>query len=625
MLTLSWNPADTPPALQNAISVLAEEYPISVNGPGKLLCFESVPERRSAVTISEDRVTVVYGSLADAMRGIGAALANLNVDESTTFKTLGIMLDCSRNGVMKVEHVKKWLRRLALMGYNMAWFYTEDTYKLPGEEYFGYMRGAYTAAEIREIDDYAAALGVEVVACIQTLGHMRQLLKWNGPYAAVKDTEEVLLVDEEKTYSLIDKMLHFWSVNLRSRRIHIGMDEAHDLGRGRFMDLHGYQRGFDIFNRQLACVNDLCRKYGLQPMIWSDMYFRMANPEHEYYDLEHDIPADVAAMIPENTDIVYWDYYHEEQEFYERFIQKHQQLNRPVMMGSGAWTWGSLVHNFDKTEATVKPCIAACRKTGIDEFIITLWGDDGSYCDFDSALAGLSWAADAVYSAEECAAATESRFQAVCKASYLPQRIACGVDTAFWTDYMANEITDRYWLYLGYRILWDDPLLGIGWNNFIAQDAGFDGRALAKLSELKQALLPFAGEKEAGRVSHTLALLDALTAHLLCRREVTCAYQAEDKPRLLAALETVTAAVQAYSTLYESFREMWLDVFKPFGLETIQMRTGTIRLRYEELARRIEEFCSGQVRNIPELEENIPQNPWGFAYPVSSIMSGSCI
>jgi hexosaminidase len=43
--------------------------------------------------------------------------------------------------------------------------YTEDTYQIPDEPFFGYLRGAYTEAELREIDDYAYALGIEVVPC----------------------------------------------------------------------------------------------------------------------------------------------------------------------------------------------------------------------------------------------------------------------------------------------------------------------------------------------------------------------------------------------------------------------------------------------------------------------------
>jgi N-acetyl-beta-hexosaminidase len=132
---------------------------------------------------------------------------------------------------------------------------------LEGEPYFGYHRGRYTADELREIDDYASQLGIEMIACIQTLGHLEQILRW-GVYGKVKDTSSVLLVGEEKTYELIEKMISHFADVYRSKRIHIGMDETHDLGRGRYLDLFGYKRGFDIFNEHLARVTQICKKYG---------------------------------------------------------------------------------------------------------------------------------------------------------------------------------------------------------------------------------------------------------------------------------------------------------------------------------------------------------------------------
>ena len=43
---------------------------------------------------------------------------------------------------------------LVKMGYDTLELYTEDTYEIEGEPYFGYMRGRYTAREIKEIDVY---------------------------------------------------------------------------------------------------------------------------------------------------------------------------------------------------------------------------------------------------------------------------------------------------------------------------------------------------------------------------------------------------------------------------------------------------------------------------------------
>jgi hypothetical protein len=70
------------------------------------------------------------------------------------------MIDCSRNGVLTVETTKTLLRYFALLGINMCQLYTEDTYEIPGEPWFGYFRGPYTFDELKAIDDYADALYV---------------------------------------------------------------------------------------------------------------------------------------------------------------------------------------------------------------------------------------------------------------------------------------------------------------------------------------------------------------------------------------------------------------------------------------------------------------------------------
>ena len=61
-----------------------------------------------------------------------------------SFKRLGIMLDMSRNAVMHVPALKKFIVTLSDMGYNTLLLYTEDTYEIPGEPYFGHFLGRYS-------------------------------------------------------------------------------------------------------------------------------------------------------------------------------------------------------------------------------------------------------------------------------------------------------------------------------------------------------------------------------------------------------------------------------------------------------------------------------------------------
>ena len=424
-IALTWDARQTPLELHSILRALSEHYPIrETSAPasrgGMFVKFVAGADKGAVnVQRAAGGATVLYDRPHHAMRGLGTLLSGLvrpgaDSQERVPFETFGIMLDCSRNAVIKVDAFKGWLRQLALLGYNMAMLYTEDTYQLPGEEYFGYLRGRYTPEELTAIEDYAAALGIEMIGCIQTLGHLEQILRWPA-YRGVRDTSSVLLVDEPATYALIDKMIAHFAKTYRSKRIVVGMDEAHDLGLGAFLDRFGYQKQFDIFNRHLAKVVEICGKHGLAPMIWSDMYFRMCSKAHAYYDKDAHITPEVAAKIPPEARLVYWDYYHDDKNFYLDWIGRHREIAHEPAMASGVWTWKSLWYDRVNTEANAAACVLASRQAGLKDFWFTLWGDDGAYCEFDSALAGLAFGAEVAYAGDAFdEVRLARRFAAVC-------------------------------------------------------------------------------------------------------------------------------------------------------------------------------------------------------------------
>ena len=179
-------------------------------------------------------------------RGLTWLLHNLDQEtyekrETAYFPRNGLMLDCSRNSVFTVEKVKSMIRILARMGMNVLMLYTEDTYEVKDEPYFGAYRGRYSAAEIREMDDYAQKFGVELVPCIQTLAHLHNALKWPGG-EKIKDTADILQVGKEETYQFIERMLKSVKEAFHTDRVHLGMDEAVQLGLGNYLQENGYKK-----------------------------------------------------------------------------------------------------------------------------------------------------------------------------------------------------------------------------------------------------------------------------------------------------------------------------------------------------------------------------------------------
>ena len=127
------------------------------------------------------------------------------MNNTVNFKRLGTMIDCSRNAVMNVTSLKKWVDILADLGYTSLLLYMEDTYEVENQPYFGYMRGRYTREELKEIDEYALSKEIEVIPCIQTLAHLGQIFRYRQ-YKDINDCADIFLVGDEKTYQLIDDM-----------------------------------------------------------------------------------------------------------------------------------------------------------------------------------------------------------------------------------------------------------------------------------------------------------------------------------------------------------------------------------------------------------------------------------
>ncbi len=335
---------------------------------GNGITVTAVEGERAGVTLKNGAATIYYHKKHYFFRALGLLVehaktqTDFEIFEDTYFEELSIMIDTSRGAVPTVAAVNKMLDYMVLMGYSMAMLYTEDTVALENYPYFGYMRGRYSAEELKAMDDYAFDYGMEMIPCLECYGHMEKYLMW--PEAApIKDTAGVLLAREEKTFEFLDQLIGHVSSCFRSKRIHIGMDEAFDMGRGAFLNKHGYVPPFEIFNEYMKRLIDITNKYGLTPMMWSDMYFRnCAADKRGYYFAETEIPQAVADKIPEEVELVFWHY--GEKPFCDDYmLKKHTALGRKTIFAGGLWSWiGHFPENNYMME-TSRFSLDACRKT----------------------------------------------------------------------------------------------------------------------------------------------------------------------------------------------------------------------------------------------------------------------
>ncbi len=597
-------PEQLPKELAGALSLLSGRYPSLLRGPAgntiPMLEFCRKPGLDGCkATRSKDTVTITYGRMNLALRAVGQLLSDTlpEEEEKAAFETFGIMLDSSRNAVMTVEHMKSYLVRLAILGYSSVLFYLEDLYAIDGEPFFGLMRGRYSANEIRELDDCAASLGIELVPCIQTLGHLAQIFRWPR-FKKVLDADNVLLAEEPATYELIDKMLATWRGLVRSKKIHVGMDEAHAVGTGEYRKRHGEVPPLEIITGHLKKVRELCRKNGFLPMMWSDMFFTFASPRHDYYDLEAEVPPAIRKEIPKDVELVYWDYYHTDEKFYSRMIQRHRELGKEPVAAGGLWTWYRFWYDHAYTENTLFPFIRAAKKENVREFYLTMWGDDGAYCDFDSAFAGLANSAELAFGS----------------GTVDEKRLARRFEFLFGGTSYSSVMALAKLSYMNLpSVIFDDPLMMLYLGNQLSiQGLSGEGRAPAYsfdmlLDGLKKMLpgLEKAPKKgDGGSLVLALSLTRALIAKMTLARKLIAACRSKNPRKdFIQCLPDVSEYRKHLKAFISAFTAMWRHHNKPFGLEAIQTRLAGQLVRTDELRKRLTEISDGKTDHLPELEE----------------------
>lgn len=534
---------------------------------------------------------------AQFFRGIGILLEKaeagaFHVTEHPVFSELGASFDLSRNAVMTPEALKRMFCRMALMGYNQVYLYTEETYELPGYPFFGYMRGRYSREQLRDLDQTAEKLGLEMIPCIQTLGHLERFLHWQSS-APLRDTPDVLQVDLEESYQLIEAMIAQCRKCYRTDKIHVGMDEAMNLGLGGYLKAHGFQDSFQIMSRHVKRVLDICKKYGFHPMMWSDMYFRCASPNNDYYEEHIVIPSHVVETAPKEMELVYWDYYHDNEAFYDRYIREHQKFPCAIRFAAGMWTWLGPAMDYDVFFRKTIPALRSCMRCGIDKVMLTTWGDDGGETSPQAMLLGLQAFAEFCYEQTTDFSELDRRLYACTGADGEALRAISGFNK---TEKLAPESD----LPNGAKfLLYQDPLTGIF--DLDVENMGFARQYEMLEKKFSQYTQRHDQWEDLYRFYMLLAQLLKNKSELGIR--LYRAYEQGDRDELIKQAQKARDGADTCQKLLAQWRKLWLKECGPFGFEVLEIRIAGVQSRLTSAAERVEAYCRQELTKLEELEE----------------------
>ncbi len=518
------------------------------------------------------------------------------------FEELDCFIDASLNVRPTIENLKEFCFTIKQMGYTGVILGFTDNFELENEPYFGYQHGYYTRKELNELDDYCKQIGINLKPHFQTLGHLWYLGKYNT-FDKYMDDMEVLLVDDERTYVLVEKMIKAMRQNLSSDTIHLGMDEAFQMGRGKHLDVYGYQSRFEIISRHLKRVMEIAEKYGYKHFeMWSDMYLHNLFKPEMFDKSREEVRKFVEGKIPKNVILSHWSYIRNDQAVMRSDLEKHFKLSDNICFTGSTCAWFGYAPDNAHAIRVMGSNLKICREMGVKKFNVAQWTGSGCETSFFAGLPSLYYVSELAYgNATGLDDLDKTKFRQI-----------VGVE---FDDFMLMDLPNKPHEDFDYTTpsaksyfyTYSDPLLGVT-DALLSENTGVDyGKCFKRLKAVN-----------GGKYQHLFEIMASFCKVLENKAELgknlKALYDKNDKQGLkVFADKVIPQIIVDVNELYRSVKVLFDKEFKPFGFEIVDIRFGGLIKRLENVIKRLKDYITGKASEIEELKEE-RLNPNVFMY-----------
>ena len=295
-----------------------------------------------------------------------------------------------------------------------------------------------------------------------------------------------------------------------------------------------------------------------------------------------------------NTDLVFWDYYHDYQSFYDINIDKHRLFNRNVIFAGAVWDWDGFSPNMHYSMRTMIPALTACIEKGVKETFSTTWG--GVLTHYYETLPMLPI------------------FSEMC---YLGK--ACTEDDIYEMSYALTGVSKKLHdamsgLYLGYdgwgaapkRFVFCDVFM-----NLIKHNIDFE-RAVSEYEKCYQSLLELQADKayDALELDYHVLLAKICLEKAKIRVDLKKKYEAKDMDYLHNLTEVTLPELLA---TYNEFRKLATIRMKKHcriqGMDSLVYHLSGAIGRLEYAIDTLKDYMDGNIDRIDELEVEVLVEP----------------
>ncbi len=276
------------------------------------------------------------------------------------FSIRGVSDDISRGQVSTLENFKTILDRLAQFKINVYMPYLEDMFQFKAFPQIGSNRGALSAKECRELQDYAKALNIQIIPVFQTLGHFENILIQpefieHAEYPGASSLNAV----SPKTYKFLETLLDEFLPVFDSAYINIGADESWDIGHGASREKTEKHGNAKVHADHYLKVFELVKKHNKQIMMYGDIIL--------------DYP-EILQYIPDNVIIVDWHY--DLQSPYSS-TEIFKKSGKPFIVSPGTQSWSRIFPDLTHARTNIAGIIKDGHENNTIGVINSAWGDFG--------------------------------------------------------------------------------------------------------------------------------------------------------------------------------------------------------------------------------------------------------
>ena len=299
----------------------------------------------------------------------------MHIVDYPKLKYRGWMDDISRGPIPNMEFLKRVIATLAEYKFNFFNLYTEHLFKLDQYPDIAPTDGL-TAAEVKELEDYAKIFHIELIGNQQCFAHAEETFKIPF-YQPMADTKFNWNPGEPKTYDFLRYELETVAKAYQSPFFNINCDETEALGSGRAKD-YVYKNGgsSQVYARHIQWVYDVLKPLDKRVMMWGDIAAK--DPV-------------ITSQLPKDMLMLIWSY--SPSDSYADMIEPFERQGFEFMVAPGMSMWGSVFPSEETYTKNIANLVRDGYQHGAIGMMNTAWDDSGESL-FNSTWHGMAWAAE---------------------------------------------------------------------------------------------------------------------------------------------------------------------------------------------------------------------------------------